>query len=133
MKVTLRICIDIVRIKLIAADDHVAQGFDCVVCDNSNIFQSDRSGKSDRRACDVLDNGGSVPTPLGPGIPAWAKAATNEAVRKRAYASGLQEDGVKQGTIRARYFRARLQLQDRGFIRIESEDILIWLGKPVAR
>ena len=81
----------------------------------------------------VLDNGGSVPTPLGPGIPAWAKAATNEAVRKRAYASGLQEDGVKQGTIRARYFRARLQLQDRGFIRIESEDILIWLGKPVAR
>lgn len=81
----------------------------------------------------VLDNGGSVPTPLGPGIPAWAKAATNEAVRERAYASGLQEDGVKQGTIRGRYFRARLQLQDRGLIRIESEDILIWLGKPVAR
>ena len=47
------------RIALIAADDHVAQGFDRVVGKNPNVFQANGAGKPDRCASDLLDGCGS--------------------------------------------------------------------------
>jgi hypothetical protein len=44
---------------LIAADDHVAQGFDSVVGDNPNVFQANGAGKSNRCPSDLLDDSGS--------------------------------------------------------------------------
>ena len=112
----------------------------CVVVDADTPTSSGRGPKLTQHAKLVLqalgyviDNGGCIPTPLGPGIPHWAKAATNESVRKRAFDNGLQEEGVKANTLRGRYYRARQQLQEQGYIRIEGEEVLIWLGKDVAR
>src|SRR5207342_1406386 len=59
LKITIPIRIDVVRIALIAADDHVAQDFDGVVGNNPNVFQANGTGKSYRCAGDLLDDAGS--------------------------------------------------------------------------
>jgi len=83
--------------------------------------------------CYVIDHSESIPAPIGPGIPHWAKAAKNAAVRERAYATGLKEEGDNLGKVRGRYYRARQQLHEHGYIRIENEDVIIWLGKDAER
>ena len=67
LKITIPICIDIVRIVLIAADDDVSHGFDRVIGNNPNVFQADGTGKSDRCAGDVLNDGQDRPV-QGPSL-----------------------------------------------------------------
>ncbi len=47
------------HIALIAANDEVAQGFDCMIGNDPNMFQTNGTGKPNRRAGDLLDNCGS--------------------------------------------------------------------------
>ena len=58
LKIAIPIGIDIVRIGLIASDDHVSQALIAVVGNNPNVFQANRAGKSNRCAGDALDVGG---------------------------------------------------------------------------